>query len=40
MASRVGASLVTALECPELIARTPGDYEEKAVRWATGPKIE
>ena len=36
MASRVAAGLCNALECPEMIAKSPEDYEEKAVRLATG----
>jgi protein O-GlcNAc transferase len=37
MASRVAASICCALECPEMVANSPEDYEEKAVRLATGP---
>ena len=43
LASRVAAGLCQALECPELIASSPEDYEEKAVRLAVGqvePKLE
>lgn len=37
LASRVGASLCKALRCEEMIAISHTDYEEKAVRLATGP---
>jgi predicted O-linked N-acetylglucosamine transferase (SPINDLY family) len=37
-ASRVAASLLTALHLPELIATTPEEYEELAVHLATDPK--
>ncbi len=36
-ASRVGASLLTALQLPELIARTPADYVAKALALAGDP---
>lgn len=36
-ASRVAASLCTALQCPEMVASSPADYEEKAVKWALAP---
>lgn len=36
-AARVGASLLTALEMPELITRTPEEYEEKALELAKNP---
>eukprot|EP00358_Blepharisma_japonicum_P004539 CAMPEP_0202953610 /NCGR_PEP_ID=MMETSP1395-20130829/47246_1 /ASSEMBLY_ACC=CAM_ASM_000871 /TAXON_ID=5961 /ORGANISM="Blepharisma japonicum, Strain Stock R1072" /LENGTH=73 /DNA_ID=CAMNT_0049667655 /DNA_START=447 /DNA_END=665 /DNA_ORIENTATION=- len=39
MASRVASGLVTALECPEMIASSPSNYEEKAVQYANGPVI-
>ena len=37
-ASRVAASLLTAMGLPELIAVTPQDYEEMAYELATNPK--
>jgi predicted O-linked N-acetylglucosamine transferase (SPINDLY family) len=37
-ASRVAASLLTAIQMPELIAATPTEYEESAVEWATQPQ--
>ncbi len=37
LAARVAASLLTALDLPELIAATPLEYEELAVRLATDP---
>ena len=37
-ASRVAASLLTAIEMPELITRTPDEYEALAVELATNPE--
>ena len=37
-ASRVAASLLTAIEMPELITRTPEEYEALAVELATNPE--
>ena len=37
-ASRMAASLLTAIEIPELIARTPEEYEALAVELATNPE--
>ena len=35
MPSRVATSLVLALGCPELVARSYQEYEDKAVAYAT-----
>jgi predicted O-linked N-acetylglucosamine transferase (SPINDLY family) len=37
-AARVGASLLTALDLPELIARTPAHYEDLAAELAANPQ--
>jgi predicted O-linked N-acetylglucosamine transferase (SPINDLY family) len=37
-ASRVAASLLTAIQMPELIASTPAEYEDRAVDWAAHPQ--
>jgi predicted O-linked N-acetylglucosamine transferase (SPINDLY family) len=39
MPSRVAASLLTAIGLPELIASSPDEYEEMAVRLATEPAV-
>jgi len=36
-AGRVAASILTAIDMPELITATPGEYEELAVQLATNP---
>lgn len=38
MASRVGASIVSAVGCPELVVHNLSEYEEKAVHLATHPQ--
>lgn len=40
MASRVASGLCYALECPELIMKSPEEYEQKAVDLALGPRNE
>lgn len=40
MPSRVAASLLTAIGCPELIAPDTNSYVEMAVGLAVGPAIE
>lgn len=38
-AARVAASLLAAIDLPELIAATPADYEERAIALATRPDL-
>jgi len=38
-ASRIAASLLTAIELPELITRTQAEYEAKAIELATKPEM-
>lgn len=39
LASRVSASLVVALGCPELVCTSYEDYENKAVEYASNPAL-